>query len=424
MMMLKMNRFRALLLAGGALLISANGTGCSILDNGFGGGSQPTAYTPPPAPVEEAPAHAHALEVTNPRPAGSLAGTLFENTDSVDAVMPLVNVFGEFGHDSAAAPRFGPGGFEQVTFLDEGYDSDVEVSPDGKWLVFASTRHNERPEIYLQRVGGLSVTQLTTDSADDAFPTFSPDGTRVAFCSTRNGSWDLYLMDLDGKNITQLTSSQMQELHPSFSPDGTRLVYCATGTRSGQWELWTIDLRSMEKRMIGYGLFPVWSPNTKKDQIAFQRARQRGSRWFSVWMCDLIDSEARSVTEVAVSGNAAVVSPSWSPDGSMLAFSTIVNPGLHNGSNSNAYPAANGGRQQDVWIINADGTGRRRLTDGNGVNATPTWSKDGRVFFVSDRGGVDAIWSARVSKPTAIMTAETKRANDPFASTSKDEVGH
>ena len=211
----------------------------------------------------------------------------------------------------------------------------------------------------------------------------------------------------------------MQELHPTFSPDGTRLAYCATGTRSGQWELWTIDLHTMEKKMIGYGLFPVWSPKKDKDQIVFQRARQRGSRWFSVWTLDLIDSEARSVTEVAVSGNAAVVSPSWSPDGSMLTFSTIVNPGLNHGGHG----GADSGSQQDVWVINADGTGRRRITDGNGVNTTPTWSKDGRVFFVSDRGGADAVWSARVGNTPAIMTAEKKQEKDPFANTDKQEVG-
>ncbi len=416
-MMLRKNYVRVLIIAGGAVLCGASGIGCSMP----GGNAPSVSYQPPSGPVD-------AIEAIESTPqseggeavfVGNPAHQLFDNPDQTEAVMPLVNVFGEFGHEAGAAPKFGPGGFEQVTFIDEGYDSDVEISPDGKWLVFASTRHNERPEIYLQRVGGLSVTQMTTDSSDDAFPTFSPDGAKVAFSSTRNGSWDLYMMDLDGRNITQLTASPMQELHPTFSPDGTRLAYCVTGTRSGQWELWTIDLRTMEKKMIGYGLFPSWSPKKDKDQIAFQRARQRGSRWFSVWTLDLIDSEARSVTEVAVSGNAAVVSPSWSMDGAMLAFSTIVNPGLKKG----VQVSSQGGSQQDVWVINADGTGRRRITDGNGVNTTPTWSKDGRVFFVSDRGGADAVWSARIGNTAAIMTAEKKQENDPFANTDKREVG-
>lgn len=412
------------LLTSGAFAGAMLTPGCAAFRNNAG----ETAFRPSPPP--ETPS-ATAGEAVGPTASAWEAGqseairaehataTLFENhqtpagsTGSADGI----NIFGEFGNQRNPAPRFGAGGFEQVTFIDEGYDADVEVSPDGKWLVFASTRHNEHPEVYLQRVGGLSVTQLTTDMADDAFPTFAPDGRRIAFSSTRNGSWDIYLMDLDGKNVTQITSSNMQELHPTFSPDGWRLAYCAAGTRSGQWELWTVDLRTMEKRMIGNGLFPTWSPRKDKDQIAFQRARQRGSRWFSVWTLDLVDNEARSVTEVAVSGNAAVVSPSWSPDGTMLAFSTIVNPNL---DAAQGIPVG----QQDVWVINADGTGRRRVTDGNGINATPSWSKDGRVFFVSDRGGADAVWSARVGTPAAIMTAGEKKQNDPFANTDKGEVG-
>ncbi|MCS7032798.1 MAG: DPP IV N-terminal domain-containing protein [Phycisphaerae bacterium] len=338
---------------------------------------------------------------------------LFESSQPPAGPQGRVNVFGEFGDRPSASPRMGTGGFEQVTFLDEGYDSDVQVSPDGKWLVFASTRHNERPEIYLQRIGGVTVTQLTSDQADDGFPTFSPDGRRIAFSSTRNGNWDIYLMDIDGRHVTQVTSSNMQELHPSFSPDGTRLVYCATGTRSGQWELWIVDLRTSERRMIGYGLFPEFSPDPGRERIVFQRPRQRGSRWFSIWTADLVEGEARNLTEVAVSGNAAVVSPTWSRCGSMIAFSTIVNPGLEN--------SAAGGTQQDVWVINSDGTGRRRITDGNGVNATPSWSKDGRLFFVSDRGGVEAVWAAQVVGGP-LMTAGQRHGEDPFASTDKDSA--
>lgn len=402
------NRLSFVCKAGGVSAVSLL-AGCGM----FGGGSSVT-YNPQPLPTEPSPVVAPPTEGTANGQIAALArdpNALFDNNEHHEpAAGQIVNIFGEFGDKPAPPPKFGPGGYEQATFLDEGYDADVEVSPDGEWLVFSSTRHNEHPEIYLQRVGGLSVTQLTSDGADDSFPTFSPDARKVAFSSTRNGSWDIYMMDIDGKNITQLTSSTMQELHPSFSPDGTRIVYCATGTRSGQWELWTIDLRSMEKRMIGYGLFPTWSPNKQKDVIAFQRPRQRGSRWFSVWTADIVNNEARAVTEVAVSGNAAVVSPSWNPDGSMLAFSTIVNPGLGQGNRS--------GTQQDVWVIRADGTNRRRVTDGNGINATPSWSRDGRVFFVSDRGGADAIWSSRVDQPQT-MTAGGK-LGDPFANTDKE----
>ena len=123
--------------------------------------------------------------------------------------------------------------------------------------------------------------------------------------------------------------------------------------------------------MIGYGLFPSWSPDKGVDRIAFQRARQRGSRWFSLWTLDLIDGEARRMTEVAVSSNAAIVSPCWSPDGSgWRSRPSIVEP---------AQPRERQGPppvgQQDVWAIDADGGNRQRPgSDGNG----PTCPRAGR----------------------------------------------
>lgn len=317
---------------------------------------------------------------------------------------PKVNVFGEFDgvEHTPAKPKGGEAvGFQQHTYLDEGFDGEVSVDPKGQWLVFSSTRNSERADIYLQKVDGLSVTQLTSDDADDAFPSFSRDGSKIAFCSTRAGTWDIYVMDTDGKNTVQVTSGPMQELHPSFSPDGTRLVYCAMSARSGQWELWTVNLVTGEKRTIGFGLFPSWSPNKDRDQIAFQKARARGSRWFSLWTLDLLDGEARRVTEVAVSSNAAIVSPSWSPDGKKLSFSTVVEPA----ANATGKPRG----QQDIWTVNLDGTNRHRITDGTGICATPYWANDNRIYFVSDRGGTETVWSARAEQGNiSTATVETK----------------
>ncbi|MGH7214400.1 MAG: TolB family protein [Tepidisphaeraceae bacterium] len=415
----------AWLAAGTALVALTGSAGCTRIASCFRGIDAATAPKPyvPPAPV----AQGSNPPVTETSPTSTIAhppppgDSLFATElPPVETKAPTVNVFGELdGVERRPGPASGEAGFQQHTFLTEGADADASLDPAGRWIVFTSTRHAEHPKIYLQRVDGHSVTQLTSDQADDANPSFSPDGRQIAFASTRGGNWDIYVMDVDGKNVVQLTHGPMQDLHPSFSPDGSRLVYCSLGARGNNWELWTLSLTTGESRMIGHGIFPVWCPAKTDggvDRIAFQKARQRGSRWFSLWTLDLIDGEARRVTEVAVSSNAAIVSPAWSPDGRKLAFASVVEPARGAGV-----------RQQDVWVINADGSGRQRVTDGNGSNLNPFWAVDHRVFFVSDRGGTDCVWSARINGMSGTKVAETKHeeeAKETVGSTDASEVEH
>ena len=231
------------------------------------------------------------------------------------------------------------------------------------------------------------MTVLTDGSSDDAQPTFSPDGKRIAFCSNRSGNWHLYAMDLDGRSLSQLTDGAGDDLHPSFSPDGSRLVYCSKIGAEGIWELCTIDLRNGQKTRLVAGLFPVWSPDKSVDRIAFQKTHSRSSKWFSIWTLDVVEGKASRITEVTLSDNAALVTPCWSADGRALAFAAII---------ESETPAAAGVKQaprQDIWIINADGKERRRVTDGSATNVSPCWAGDGRLYFISDRSGHDCVWS-------------------------------
>ena len=153
--------------------------------------------------------------------------------------------------------------------------------------------------------------------------------------------------------------------------------------------------------MIGFGLFPTWSPNKRTGS---DRVSEGPGAWIALVQpldAGSVDGEARRVTEIAVSSNAAIVSPAWSPDGKRLSFATVVEPA----QNATGKPRG----QQDIWTVNADGTNRHRITDGNGICATPYWAADNRIYFVSDRGGTECIWSARAEQGN-ISTAgvETK----------------
>jgi TolB protein len=305
----------------------------------------------------------------------------------VTASQRQINEFGELP-DRSDVPYFSRAAvsLRQHTFIQEGSDFDPNLSPNGDRMVFASTRHNEMPDLYIKSVDGVAVTQLTSDPAADVQPAFSPDGSYVAFASNRTGNWDIWIVAVDGQQPIQVTSGEADDIHPSWSPDGTQLVYCSLPAKSGQWELWVADAASdAAKRFIGYGLFPEWSPIG--DTILYQRARERGSRWFSIWTIELIDGEPRYPTEIAASPDFAMISPSWSRDGKMVAYTTRVPPA----DAPDTMDSDLG--QADVWVVNADGHSRVRLTDGHTVNYGSAWSRGGRVFFTSSREGFETIWS-------------------------------
>ena len=303
-----------------------------------------------------------------------------------------IDLFGDFGTgDGRGADWLGraSSALRRRTFTEVGADSDARLDAPGRRMVFASTRHNHQPDLYLKSVDGVAVTQLTSDPSADIQPVFSPDDTRIAFASDRSGNWDIWVMSADGGQPVQITDGVADEVHPSWSPDGSRLVYCSLPARGGQWELWiTATDGASAKKFIGYGLFPEWSP--VGETILFQRARERESRLFSIWTLTLVDGEPRFPTELAWNAHQALILPTWSPDGRQIAFTSVT----ESPPDDLALPST--GESLDIWVMSSDGRNKVRLTDGHGVNMAPAFAPDGGVFFTTRRSGQDNIWSVRM----------------------------
>ena len=394
-----------------ALLSSAMSlAGCSAAPK-----SKPVSWTAPGAQAttaSRAPSDANSALSTGP---GQGDGISF--TDEASALTSarsshapgLIGVFGELVGDSAdsAGQYDGAGNIGRITDATDGACFDPEIDRTGQWLAFASTMHRPTADIYIKQVGSRTVTQLSTDPADDLMPAFSPDSKKVAFCSNRAGNWDVYVMDVGGGQATQVTSDLAQELHPSWSPDGRELAYCVFGNQSQRWEIWTVSLDNPStRRFLDYGLFPQWCPDIARNKIVFQRARQRGSRFHSVWTIDVTDGQASNPTEIVAAANAAAINPSWSPDGSKVVFVTVLEPDETPGARPH---------QSDVWVVDIDGGNRMALTNGQFANFQPVWAGDGRVYFVSDRNGVDNIWAVAASRPGRMpdMTTNLATGSDP-----------
>ena len=113
-------------------------------------------------------------------------------------------------------------------------DSQSSWSPDGTKIAFTSFRDGNA-EIYVMNADGTNQTRLISHSASDEGPSWSPDGTKIAFRSNRDGSenWEVYVMNADGTNQTRLTSHSASDWPASWSPDGTKIAFHSKRDGSG-----------------------------------------------------------------------------------------------------------------------------------------------------------------------------------------------
>ena len=141
-------------------------------------------------------------------------------------------------------------------------------SPDGSFLVFVSNRSNPEFDVFRMNADGSGVDQLTRGGANGV-PQVSPDGQNVAY---QNGR-DIYILNLRTRQTRRLTYEPMNGMHPTWSPDGTELAF--TTFRNGRSEIFTMKADGSEQRLLvqtpaGDAIEPRWSPNG--EYIAFVNA--------------------------------------------------------------------------------------------------------------------------------------------------------
>lgn len=95
------------------------------------------------------------------------------------------------------------------------------------------------------------------------WPAYSPDGTRIAFCSSRDGGFDLYVMDADGTGLRRIAQLAGMQARPAWSPDGRRLAF--TWNRAGTYEVHAVNLDGTGRVPLTGGAersdYPAWHPD-------------------------------------------------------------------------------------------------------------------------------------------------------------------
>jgi Tol biopolymer transport system component len=261
----------------------------------------------------------------------------------------------------------------------------IGAAQAGGKIAFVSFREpGGSGDIYFMEADGSRQTRLTDHPANDVAPVWSPDGSLIAFQSDRDnigsGRPDIYVMNADGSNVRRLTTHPADDEAPEWSPDGTKIAFNSSrDDRPGgvrQLYVMNADGSGQTRLTFGNSVQPKlsWSPDGSKIAFAsFDGPLPDINRIFTINVSNGTVSPLTSVTLPETHN-----SPDWSPDGRQLAFTRSL---------------SGAGGSAEVYVVNADGSSPRNLTNNSVDDSFPEWSPDGSaIAFQSFRDGPSEIY--------------------------------
>jgi len=209
---------------------------------------------------------------------------------------------------------------QQLT-VSPGLDIDPDWSPDGKNIAFASDREEEAGfQIYVMNADGSDQKRLgQVQPGENSHPSWSPDGSQIAFQSKRDtnlnpqdDNFDIYVMNSDGSDIRQLTTHSADDSEPGWSPDGRRIAFLSE--RSGQDEIYLMDTDGSNPEQVTDLLVLKsglsWSSDSRS--VVFE-----GSGDLYV-----VNIETKDVSKLISDNSANEATPAWAQNDTSIVFSS------------------------------------------------------------------------------------------------------
>ncbi len=329
------------------------------------------------------------------------AGAALSVLSLVAAQQPPASSATPVGGPSAPEPRLR--NITQLTF--GGENAEAYFSPDGKQLIFQSTRDGGGcDQIYVMNVDGSGVRRVSSGAGRTTCGYFTSDGKRIVYASTHGGgaacppkpsyargyvwpvydSYDIYTANADGSGVKALTTTVGYDAEATIAPDG-RIAF--TSVRDGDMEIYSMsadgsDVKRLTNR-VGPDGGPFWSRDGQHivfrgraiaagQELDDYRSLLKQGLWrptsLELFVMNRDGSGVRQVTK----NGAANFAPYFTPDGRQIVFA------------SNA--ADPRGRNFDVYLVNVDGTGLEQVTFNVTFDGFPMFSPDGtKVVFASNR---------------------------------------
>lgn len=250
-------------------------------------------------------------------------------------------------------------------------------------IVFSSNRDvANNPEVYVMNTDGSDVKRLTFNTVFDGEASFSADGGKIVFTSTRDGNAEIYLMNADGTNQKRVTNSLGSDAHPSLSPDGTKITFISD--REGGLEIFTMNSDGTNAVRLTNPPFSKFNPSFSPDGTHILYSAVDGND-SEIWLMNADGSNPVNLTDNTADDRTA----RFSPNGTRIVYqSDRDDPTAHN---------------WDVMTMNADGSNQVNITRHSSNDTEPSFSPDGgTVIFISTRSGDSEVWAMTVGGTGAI----------------------
>ena len=233
-------------------------------------------------------------------------------------------------------------------------------------------------DIFIADVYGGHMTHLTKNKWLDFSPAASPDGSKLAFVSDRDGNREIYILDLkwmdgytqwEGVNLTNISKTSGHDWTPQFSPSNDKIVYTTYFPDSDNYDVFIMNIDGSGKKNItnspGYEKNPQFSP---EGSFILYQSWEKGK--MEIFFSNLLDENNINLTRNTSSYDIISAGNAISPDGQKVVFTSDRD------------------KNKNIYIMNTDGTGQKQLTSHPSNDYEPVFSPDGlSIVFTSERDG-------------------------------------
>ena len=235
--------------------------------------------------------------------------------------------------------------------------------------------------------------QLTSAPGIEWFPSLSPDCQWVVYAGDAAGNRDIYLQSATGQKAINLTAeSLVDDDQPAFSPDGERIAFRSERDGGGIFVMGRTGENA--RKIADRGFNPSWSSDGTRLAFTAMRMELRPANYegrSDLWVVNATGGQPTSLSDL----DAAL--PRWSPRDRRIAFSERFT-----------------GAQSGIVTIAATGGPTVAVTAGTGINWNPAWSPDGRyLYYLSNRSGSTNVWRIAIDEDTGRARGEPEPATTP-----------